>query len=48
VSGRDLQNLRTLVAVPDAIYGGCYGLEIEGPGMRFVHPFAGLLALLSR
>src|SRR5262249_15232147 len=35
VSGRDLQNLRTLVAVPNAFYGGCYGLEIEGPGIRF-------------
>jgi len=40
VSGRDLQNLRTLVAVPNAFYGGCYGLEIEGPGTRFVHPDA--------
>jgi trehalose-phosphatase len=40
VSGRDLQDLRRLVAVPDAIYGGCYGLEIEGPGIRFVHPDA--------
>jgi trehalose 6-phosphate phosphatase len=40
VSGRDLQDLRALVDVPDAVYGGCYGLEIEGPGMRFVHPDA--------
>ena len=40
VSGRDLQDLRALVAVPDAVYGGCYGLEIEGPGMSFVHPDA--------
>ena len=40
VSGRDLADLRALVAVSDAIYAGCYGLEIEGPGMRFAHPDA--------
>ena len=40
VSGRDLAELRELVAVGDAIYAGCYGLEIEGPGMRFLHPDA--------
>ncbi len=40
VSGRDLDTLRELVAVSEAIYAGCYGLEIEGPGMRFVHPDA--------
>jgi len=40
VSGRDLADLRAQVAVSEAIYAGCYGLEIEGPGMRFVHPGA--------
>jgi trehalose-phosphatase len=40
VSGRDLADLRERVAVPAAIYGGCHGLEIEGPGMRFCHPGA--------
>lgn len=40
VSGRDLADLRNLVSVPDAIYAGCYGLEIEGPGMQFAHPDA--------
>jgi trehalose-phosphatase len=40
VSGRDLADLQARVAVFDAIYAGCYGLEIEGPGMRFAHPDA--------
>lgn len=40
VSGRDLADLRTRVAVSDAIYAGCYGLEIEGPGFSFTHPEA--------
>ena len=40
VSGRDLADLRGRVGVPDAIYAGCYGLEIEGPGLHFRHPEA--------
>ncbi len=40
VSGRDLADLRRQIAISEAIYAGCYGLEIEGPGMRFVHPDA--------
>jgi trehalose-phosphatase len=40
VSGRDLADLRERVAVPEAIYGGCHGLQIEGPGMSFRHPGA--------
>jgi trehalose-phosphatase len=40
VSGRDLADLRQRVAVPEAIYGGCHGLEIEGPGVSFCHPEA--------
>ena len=40
VSGRDLADLRGRVGVADAIYAGCHGLEIEGPGLRFRHPEA--------
>ncbi len=40
VSGRDLADLRERVVVPEAVYGGCHGLEIEGPGMSFRHPEA--------
>jgi trehalose-phosphatase len=40
VSGRDLSDLRAHVGVSEAIYAGCYGLEVEGPGLRFRHPEA--------
>ena len=40
VSGRDLADLRARVGVRDAIYAGCHGLEIEGPGLHFRHPEA--------
>ncbi len=40
VSGRDVLDLKAQVAVPEAIYAGCHGLEIEGPGLRFLHPDA--------
>ena len=40
VSGRDLVDLRERVVVPEAVYAGCHGLEIEGPGMSFRHPVA--------
>lgn len=52
VSGRDLADLRSRVALPGAIYSGCHGLEIEGPGTKFVHPDAAAqqeaLAAISR
>ncbi len=40
VSGRDLADLRERVGVREAIYAGCHGLEIEGPGLTFRHPEA--------
>jgi trehalose 6-phosphate phosphatase len=40
VSGRDLADLRSRVGVPDAIYAGCHGLEIDGPDVAFSHPGA--------
>ena len=40
VSGRDLEDLRARVGVADAIYAGCYGLEVDGPDLRFRHPEA--------
>ena len=38
VSGRTINDLRSRVAVPGVIYAGNHGLEIEGPGLNFVHP----------
>jgi len=40
ISGRDLDDVKARVAVPDAIYAGCHGLEIDGPGLSFTHPDA--------
>jgi trehalose-phosphatase len=40
VSGRDVADLRQRVGVSEAIYAGCHGLDIEGPGFRFRHPDA--------
>ena len=40
ISGRDLGDVRARVAVPGAIYAGCHGLEIDGPGLSFTHPDA--------
>ena len=40
ISGRDLVDLRARVGVPDAIYAGCHGLEVDGPDMAFSHPEA--------
>lgn len=40
LSGRDLHDLRARVGVPEVIYAGCHGLEVEGPGISFRHPEA--------
>src|SRR5262245_47611384 len=37
VSGRDLADLRARVGEVDAIYAGCYGLEVGGPDLAFTH-----------
>ncbi len=39
VSGRSIDDVRTMVGVPDLTYAGNHGLEIEGPDMSpFQHP----------
>jgi len=40
VSGRSLDDIRSRVGIDGLIYSGNHGLEIEGPGIRFVHPRA--------
>lgn len=40
LSGRSLPDIRGRVAVRGILYGGCHGLEIAGPGLRFSHPLA--------
>jgi alpha,alpha-trehalase len=45
LSGRSLRDVRARVGVAGVIYGGCHGLEIAGPGLRFRHPAARPAAL---
>lgn len=40
ISGRALGDLKALVGLKEVIYAGNHGLEIEGPGLRFIHPVA--------
>jgi trehalose 6-phosphate phosphatase len=40
ISGRALMDLRSRVGLQNVIYAGNHGLEIEGPGIRFLHPVA--------
>jgi trehalose-phosphatase len=40
ISGRALEDLRTRVAIGEAIYAGCHGLEIAGEDLSFRHPEA--------
>jgi trehalose 6-phosphate phosphatase len=40
VSGRSLDHLRAGVGLPDLVYAGNHGLEIEGRGLSFLEPAA--------
>jgi trehalose 6-phosphate phosphatase len=40
ISGRRLTDLKSLVAIEGIYYSGNHGLEIEGPGLAYVHPQA--------
>src|ERR1051326_3369603 len=37
VSGRAMQDLKEVVKIPEITYVGNHGLEIDGPGLEFVH-----------
>jgi trehalose 6-phosphate phosphatase len=43
VSGRSLGDVKGRVGMPDLIYAGNHGLEIEGRGLSFEHPQAAVL-----
>lgn len=38
ISGRALPDIKERVSIGGVIYAGNHGLEIEGPGLKFVHP----------
>jgi len=40
VSGRSLEQVKAFVGIPEAVYVGNYGLEVEGPGIKYIHPGA--------
>jgi len=40
ISGRSLSEVKALVGIEDIYYAGNHGLEIEGPGLKFVNPAA--------
>jgi trehalose 6-phosphate phosphatase len=40
ISGRSLKDLKAMVGIEGIYYSGNHGLEIEGPGLSYVHPQA--------
>jgi trehalose-phosphatase len=40
ISGRSLKDIRMMVSIQGIFYAGNHGLEVEGPGISFVHPEA--------
>jgi trehalose-phosphatase len=40
ISGRSITELKSLVAIKGIYYAGNHGLEIEGPGLRYISPSA--------
>ncbi len=46
LSGRSLADLGVRVGLSEVIYGGCHGLEVQGPGLSFRHPRADAWAAL--
>jgi len=43
VSGRGLADVASRVGLPDTLYAGNHGLEIQGPGISFIEPTAAAL-----
>lgn len=40
ISGRALDDVRARIGLPDLVYAGNHGLEIDGPGLHFIEPVA--------
>jgi trehalose 6-phosphate phosphatase len=40
ISGRGLAQLKSMVGIEGIYYSGNHGLEIEGPGLKYIHPQA--------
>ncbi len=48
VSGRALRDVKGRIGMPELIYAGNHGLEIEGRGLAFEHPGASVLKMAIR
>ncbi len=40
ISGRELEDIKNRVGIPGIVYAGNHGLELEGVGVRGIHPAA--------
>ncbi len=40
ISGRSIKELKAMVAIEGIYYSGNHGLEIDGPGLKYIHPQA--------
>jgi trehalose-phosphatase len=40
ISGRSLKEIQAMVGIAGIYYSGNHGLEIEGPGLKYIHPQA--------
>ena len=45
ISGRSLSEIRALVGIEGIYYAGNHGLEIEGPGLKFINQTPSALPL---
>ncbi len=45
ISGRALSEVKALVGIEGIYYAGNHGLEIEGPGLKFIHPVAKVIQI---
>jgi trehalose 6-phosphate phosphatase len=41
ISGRAIKEVKAMVGIEGIYYSGNHGLEIEGPGLKYIHPQAG-------
>lgn len=48
ISGRALEDIKEKVNINGLIYAGNHGLEIEGPGLKFIHPLTEELVSVLR
>lgn len=48
ISGRALGDIKERVNIDGLIYAGNHGFEIEGPGLKFIHPLADELTSVLR